>query len=203
MKTKYKEKIGAYTIIKFIDNATVDSEETKRRIELMITSEMTETDIEKLYNENLVYARVGDEADLIDDEHAEQIQSKLDGMGEHQLLLGSGDYIADYQGVEYQIKKAGKWEKEQINEIGVNLPSGAILDKDLTQEQKNEISAQQEKDRITALTTEEKEDEKRSKLHVLAREAITKAEEAELLGETFDKQAWLQPKRTEIELLYA
>jgi hypothetical protein len=203
MKIKYKEKIGDKTIIRFVCDAQVDVEETKKKIAAMITPQMTEKEIENLYIENLVYAKVGNEAELVDDETAEQIQNKLDTMDEHQLLLDSGEYDVDYRGVEYWIKKSSKWGKEQINETGIALPSGSVLDGDLTQEQRAEIAAQQEADRIAGLTPEQKAEEKRSKLHVLAREAITKAEEAELLGETFDKQAWIQPKKAELEKLYA
>lgn len=203
MKVEYKEKIGDRTIIRFIADAAIDSEETKKKIEPMVTQQMTEDEVENLYMENLVYARVGLEADLIDDELAEHLQNKLDKMKTHQLLSDSGEYIADYRGVEYWIKKSGKWRKEKIEKTGVDLPEEAVLQEDIKAEQQEEISAQQEIERIAALTPQEKENEKKTKLHTLAREAIIKAEEAELLDETFDKKLWLQPKKLEIERLYA
>ena len=85
MKVLYKEKIGNKTIIRFIADAVVDNEETKKRVSALIKPGMTEKEIENLYNENLVYAKVGQEADLIDDDLAGRLQSKLDEMGEHKL----------------------------------------------------------------------------------------------------------------------
>ena len=82
-------------------------------------------------------------------------------------------------------------------------PSGAVLQENLSGEQQQEIAAQQAAEQIAALTPEQRAEELRRRLYVLAREALAKAEEAELLGETFDKQAWLQPKKEELERLYA
>ena len=203
MKVRYKEKIGSYVIIRFIADAPVDVEETKRKIADMITPEMTEEDAQQLYMDNLIYAKVGDEGELIDDHLGEQDQKKLDEAGEHRLLLESGEYISDYLGTEYWIKKSGKWLQERIEGIGIALPKGAVLQEDIAAWQQAEISAQQEAERIAALPPGEKEEEKKARLHALAREAIQKAEEAELLEEAFDKLSWLKPKRAEVEALYA
>jgi hypothetical protein len=202
MKTKYLEKIGDYTIVRFINNAAVDPEKTKSKIKSMITPEMTEIDIEKLYMENIVYAEVGAGAENIEEEIAEQVQRKLDERGENLQLLDNGEYIADYRGTEYWIKNSDKWGKEKIEEIGVDLPERAILQDDITAEQQAEISLQQEEERIAALTPEEKIKEKSDKLHAIAREVIMKAEEAELLGEVFDKTGCLHLKKADIEKIY-
>jgi hypothetical protein len=198
----YKKKIGEYTIIRFIDNAAVDPEKTKSKIKSMIAPEMKEGDIEKIYNDNLVYANIDQEAEHIEDEAAEQMQRKLDGRGENRQLLDNGEYIADYRGAEYWFKNSDKWEKEKIEEIGVDLPEHAVLQDDITAEQQAEISLQREEERIAALTPEEKEKEKNNRLHALARETIMKAEEAELLGEVFDKTGCLQLKKADIEKIY-
>jgi len=203
MKVIYKGKIDEYIIIMFVTNATIDSEATKKRIAPEITQEMSEEDIENLYMENLVYADVGSEADLVEDTYGDEIQKKLDAAKKNQLLLYSGKYICNYKGVKYWIKVLSKWKEEEINTIGVKLPTGAILQEDLSEEQRKEIASQRELDRIAGLTPEKKAEEKTIRLHSLAREAINKAEEAELLGEEFDKLAWLNPKKAEIEALYA
>jgi len=184
MKVKYKEQVGEFTVVRFLTDATVDIEASKRE-------------------EKTVWAKVGPEADLIEDSDAEQIQQALDGKGEHQQLLDTGEYIDDYRGVEYNIKRSGRWEKEKIEELGESLPAGAVLQEDLTREQQAEMSAQRESDRIAALTPEKRAEELSNKIHALAREANNKAADAELLGEDFDKLAWLQPKREELERLYA
>jgi len=184
MKIKYKEQVGEQTIVRFLAEATIDIEASKRE-------------------ERTVYALVGPEADLIEDDVAEPLEAALAVRGENQQLLITGEYIADYRGVEFNIKRSGKWEKETIEELGISLPEGAVLQENLTQEQQAEMSTQREEARIAALTPEKRAEELNAKLHALAREARNKAADAELLGEVFDIQAWLQPKREELELLYA
>ena len=203
MKAVYKDKIGDHTVIRHIANAAVDSEKTKEKIAPMFTAEMTEKEIEKLYMDNLVYASVGPEAALVDIETAEHLQKKLAGLSANQLLLENGEPIADYRGVEYWEKKSGKWQKGKIENIGITLPAGAVLQDNLLQEQQQEIYELQEVERIAALTEKEKAQEKDSRLHALAREAVMKSEEAELLEKEFDKKAWLLPRKAEIEKKYA
>lgn len=184
MKVMYKSQVGEYNIVRFVIDAAFDPEASKKE-------------------KKRVCCKVGPEAEMISDEQAGQIQHKLDAMGEHQLLLVNGKYIPNYHGVEYLIKESGKWLEKKIEEIGLDLPASAVLRENLTKEQQKEISAQREAERIAGLAPEEKEKEKKAKLHALAREALNKAEEADLLGEEFDKAAWLQPKKAELEAVYA
>ena len=201
MKVKYKSIIDGYVIVLFIDDAVVDTEETIAKVESLITSEMTQSDIENLFMSNLVYAKLGPEAELIDDQNAEMILAKLALQGKHQLLLDNDyEYIPDHRGTEYWIKKSGKWKQEKIEKLGISLPAGAVLQ--VSPEQQLEISNQKEVDRIAALTPEQKAEEKKNRLYALAREASRRAEDADFLGETFDKKVWFVPKKAEIEALY-
>jgi len=203
MKVRFKEKIGEHTIVRFIADAVWDSEKTKRKIAPILKPGMPKKTIKQLYMDNLVPADYGFVADVIEDGEAAMQQIKLADKGKDQLLLVSNEYIADNRGVEYHIKKSGVWKKEQIEELGVSLPKGGVLKEDLTKEQQIEISVQREEERIAALTPEQASEEKNRSLHAAAREALMKAEEADLLGEIFDKQAWLLPKKIEIEKKYA
>jgi len=213
MKVKFKEKSGDYTIVRFIRDAVVDTVATNAAIAAnFFTPEMKQQEKDRILRENyeqgnFVYAGYGEEADLVEDNEGEQIQQALSGLEKNQLLLDAGrnvgQKIADYRGVEYNIKKSGEWKKERIEEIGLSLPKGAILQENLTREQQIEMSEQQETKRIAGLSAEQKEEEKETRLRAAAREALNRAQEEELLGKTFDKQAFLQPKKAEIELLYA
>jgi hypothetical protein len=198
MKILYKEKIGGYSVIRYIADAAVDSEKTKERIAPLIKPKMKEEEAKQLFMENLVYGKPGSEGELIEDARAEQIQKKINEKGDNRLLLDNGKYIPDYCGVEYWIKASGGWAQKKVEEIGLPLPTGAILQDELTEEQQKEISAQKEGERIAALSNKEKSEEVQTRLRALAREANQKAEDAELLEEVFDKQAWFQLKKTEI-----
>jgi len=169
MKVKYNEKIGIFTIIRFITDITWDPVKTEKKIKSMITPEMTEEDKKRLYMDNLEPADYGSEAEVIEDDEAEIIKQKLDAMDENKKLLDKDDndeyeYIDDYRDVEYWIKSADTWTKEKLMEIGQALPSGAILQENLTSEQQQEISAQQEKERFDALTPEQQAKEKKAKI---------------------------------------
>jgi len=202
MKALYKDKIGEYNIVLFITDVPIDTEATNVKIEPMKKPGMTKEEIDRLFMDNLQPSKFGPEADIVEDSVAIKIQRKLDARGENCLLLVGGDYIADYRGAEYWIKESGKWEKERIEDVGIGLPVGAVLQENLSKEQQEEIFGQQEAERIAGLSPEEKAKEKSSRLHAIARETIMKAEEAELLGEMFDKQVWLQSEKVEIEKLY-
>jgi len=203
MQVMYKQEIDGYTIIRFIANAVDDPEATKAKILPMMTDEMTKEEIEALYEENKVFSIVGPEAELIEDSVGIEKQRKLDTAGKHRLLLVSGEYISNFKDVEYWSHKTGKWQKEKINNLGENLPADAVLQEDLTEEQQKEINFQNEQDRIASLTPDEKTKEKEAKLFAIAREAISRHDEAELLGLPFDKIAWITPRRSEIEAQYA
>ena len=203
MKILYKEQIGKHTIIRLMADAVVDNEATKKQIETLVTPEITEEEIENIYNQNLVYAKVGPEAELVDDEIGKQIQLKLDEKGKHQLLLDSGDYLDDYRGVEYWTKEAGKWEKIKIEEIGVNLPKRSVLPENLTQEQNAEISTQQEAERIAEMSEEDKARIKQTALENLADEADRLDRRAKIQQQTFDPIIWYRERASIIELKYA
>jgi len=202
MKIKYKEKIGEYTVIWFITDAVVDPEATKDKIESLITSEMTEADIEQLYMANLVYAKVGPEADLLENSVGEAIQQKLNNKGENQLLLDNGEYVDNYCGVEYWILKSGKWAKEKIENIGIALPSGAVLPDQLTGEQQAEIYAQQEAERIAAMPPEEKATAKQAALDALADEADRLDRRAKIQNQIFDPILWYRERADAVEAKY-
>jgi len=203
MKLIYKEKISEYTVYRRVADASIDPEATRKKVESMIKPEMSEAEINQLYFNNPVYAKVGPEAAFVNDSVGETVQNKLDALGENRLLLLNGEYLADYRGTEYWVKIDGVWLKEKIEAVGIELPEGAILQENLNDEHQAEIATQQEKERIAALTPEQTEKEKTDKLYALAREALMKKEEADLLGESFDAKAYVNSKKVSVEEVYA
>ena len=164
MKVFYKDKIGEHTVISSVADAVVDTQKTMKKIAGLITAEMTEADIQLVFNNNLVYAGVGEEAELVADGVAEQIKEKLATTGKNKRLLENGEYIEDHRGEEYWAKRSGKWRKEKVEEIGVPLPADSVLQEFITQEQQQEIYEQQEEERLAALTPEQRDEELERKL---------------------------------------
>ena len=206
MKVKNKIKIGEHLVISHISDAVADPAATMAKILPLTTPAMTDQEKELLYNENLVYGLLGNEAEYIVDELGEQLQNKLDAKGEHQLLLDDGEYITDNRNVEYWIKKSSKWKKEKIGEeaIGVELPPNAILQENLSKEQLEEISAQQEAERVASLTPEQRAKERIALLkreladtdYVAAKIAEGSATIAEYADAIAQRQAWRQEINT-------
>jgi len=177
MKLRYKEKVGEYDIVRFVRDAVIDSQKTMKKIEALISPEMSEADIKRLFNDNLEFAQPGGEADLIEDAEGEQTSEMLAAMDSNKRLLTSLEYIDDHRGVEYWHKPAGTWLKETVEEIGVALPSDAIKQENLDSEQQLEIREQQEAERFAALTPKQQAEETKRKveaqLAALDREYLT------------------------------
>ena len=200
MKVVYKDKIDNHTVIRFLDNAAVDSEKTKEKIAPLITEDMTEEEVEQLYMANLVYASVGHEAELVDIETGEHLQQKLNEREANQLLLESGDFIADYRGTEFWVKTSGKWVKEKIEKIGIALPVGAILQENLFQQEKEqaEIAVQEEEDRLAKLTPKQLAVEKEAEIAKALREVSILKGEYEIVDKPFDAKAEFKLRKDKI-----
>jgi hypothetical protein len=119
------------------------------------------------------------------------------------VLRARGVYIPNQKGVQYWIKQNGAWKKETVEEIGLGLPEEGILQENLTENQQEEISVQQEAARIAGLPAEKKAEEKTAMIRAVAAEAINRSQIAELTGEIFNKNEWFNEKKAEIEAVYA
>jgi hypothetical protein len=156
MKVQYTTQDGAYRIVTGIGDAAVDPEATKQRIAPLITAGMTKQEIDQLFMAHVVYAQPGPGGELVDDTAAEAVREKLAAKGAHRELLESGEYLTNVRGLEYWIKRSGRWGKETVGEIGTVVPAKAVLPAELTEEQRREIAGQEEADRVAALTPEQR-----------------------------------------------
>jgi hypothetical protein len=157
----------------------------------------------KLYEDNAVYCMPAANQEIIEDAVADEINEKLTSLNNNERLLEDGTVIKDFVGVSYYIKENGKWDKKVIDEVGVTVPEGALMEEDLTSEMREEILYQAELERIAALSAEEKEKEKESAIALVKSEARLKKEEADIADEVFDAKAWFGARKDEIEAKYA
>jgi hypothetical protein len=123
--------------------------------------------------------------------------------GKNRQLTDSLEYIPDFTGIEYLIKENGEWDKRIVEDAGIPLPEGSVLPDAMTPGQRDELQAQNERNRIASLSAKEKADEKVKSLASAKTEARVKKEEAEIADEAFDAKAWYQNRKAEIELKYA
>jgi hypothetical protein len=221
MKTKYTERVEDYELIIMITDAVFNPEETRKNFESLVTEEMTDDDVEILYRDNpdkIAYSPPTNGV-LISDEEAvplelkiEELRKKKDEKDEHgktnpraghERIANDGQTIPDWRGVSYWIKQDETWVHAAIEHIGVALPSGAVLQEELTPDQNNEIREQQEAARLAALTPDQKAAEKENALNTAKTTARIKKEEAEVADEEFNAKAWFQQRKAEIEAKYA
>jgi len=219
MQTIYKVKFGRYNVITHVAGAVADSRATEEKVLAILKKQMaekkikeaedifsaavklgmTKKELESLFNENIVYAKTGEEAENVDDVKGNLVQEKLKNRGEKKLLLENMEYIPNHLGTEYHVKRSGKWRKEKVEEIGIELPEGAVLQEELTREQQKEIAEQQEADMIAEMPPEQKEEAKQNELDALADEADRLDRRHKIRRKPFDSAAYYDEGAKKIE----
>jgi hypothetical protein len=207
MKVMHYRQAGAYEIVTGFTGLAPDPEGTVIKAAPFLTEGMAEAQIEAVLREHTEYRLNYENAHVVEDSIAEDGMQKLKGCEAHQALTTALEYIPDYTGTEYWIKAGGAWSKEAIAEPGIELPGGAVPADALMELQNKqaseEIKNQLERQRIAALTSEKKEEEKAQRLKAAARKVLQDAETAELMGEPYDKGAEYAKEKTAIEEMYS
>ena len=111
----------------------------------------------ELVKENAVYFQPKPGEVFIEDEQHETL-TQIE-IGEFAKLCIDGTVIPDYSEQTIHQKISDRWVIINLD-FGESFPVGAILSRDLTDEQKIEIATQTESDRITELSDIDKETEK-------------------------------------------
>ncbi len=144
--------------------------------------------------------------EIIKDSKAENITKKMiDALQSGKLLDKNLDQIDDYRGKIFWKKVNSKWEKSDINKLGEVPVIGAIEDKNLTDAQRIEISAQMEIDRIAAMKPAEREAEKLAVITGLKSRAAMMKVELDIDGDLKalkKSQDWLKIEIAKVEKKY-
>jgi hypothetical protein len=206
VKIKRTESIGEYKIIQGISdpapNPVATETEAFHHITVAEYRAMSEAELKELFSQHIVYADPGPDGELVQDDVAEDILSKLEALKQNEKLLDNLEILPDWRGVEYWHKTGEVWSKQKITQIGVIPPDGFILPDKLTTEHRREIAAQEEMDRLTKLTAEERAKEKENALNALKAEALRQKEMAEIADEPFDAKAWYQAEAAKVNAKY-
>lgn len=157
--------------------------------------------------EHAVYFTPGPGEEIIDDNKADEITALMvDATANNQLIKSDLTVVDDYRGKTYWKKLTDGWKKQEILKLGDVPKSGYIEDKNLTVEQKSEISEQLEKERIAALSSMEKEAEKLIVIAELKMQAVTMRSSLEIDGDpdALEKaREWLNEEVAKVEIKYA
>lgn len=156
----------------------------------------------QLVKENAVYFQPKQSEVFIEDAQYEKFMKKE--IGEFGKLTLAGKVIPDYSGHFIYQKIENRWIILTLI-LGDKFPSGAILERDLTEEQKIEISEQAENDRIAELSGPEKEAEKQSMIAGIANQAAAMRSALEIQGDPdalIKSQDWYSEQLALIEEKY-
>ncbi len=139
---------------------------------------------------------------FIEDEQYQKLVKKE--IGEFGKLTLAGKVIPDYSGQSIYQKTGVKWIIINLD-FGDKFPDGAILVRNLTDEQKIEIADQTEIDRISELSGPEKETEKQNAIDGIAYQAAKMRSALEIQGDgkaLVKSQDWYNAELVIIEAKY-
>ena len=99
------------------------------------------------------------------------------------LLLITGDTVDDLRGKVAWNSIESTWKKRTIQYLTEKLETYETLEDNLTDEQKKEIAAQLEAERVANLTTEQKEVETAARIDVLLNQSVVMRSKLEIQGD--------------------
>jgi hypothetical protein len=161
----------------------------------------------ELFNSNATYFTPGKNESILSDSDYTALKKTYDALTGNQVLCVTGAVVADYRNTTYWTKTGGSWTSTTISTLGVSVPSGSIVEVDLTSAQKTEISDQTETARIAALSDADKLTESTAKktaaktaaANMYTEEIISGTDSAAALS---DSQASYKTALAEINKLY-
>jgi hypothetical protein len=168
-------------------------------------------EFEKKYRElilsNAEYFGLQEHEIYIEDSEAAKFETlMIDATQNGDLVDKDKNIIQDNRGKIYWLKSGDTWNKAEILNLGDIPAVGAKEFNDLSIEEKQEIIDQVETDRIAALSSTQKAEEKALKLSDLITQAAQMKSELEVQGESNAlqiSQDWLAAESDKLDLIYA
>ena len=189
------EIVDGHEVVIDARERTYDPQETARYVKEHFP-EAKEEELVRLFEENKQYAPLQQNERALPDNTCHMYKEKRANLKSDEKLLSDGTIINDYRNKEYWIKEDDRWAKNKILQLGADIPQSAIPADDLHNEeyqvQREEITRQEETDRLLSLTPEQKEQELQAALDNLADEAARLEKRAQIQGKVFDAIAWYQ-----------
>lgn len=122
-----------------------------------------------------------------------------------QLLTLDGHVITDHRGLEYWFQVEGEWMKTVIKGLDEELPPGAKLRTELTDDECDEIRQQAEIERISKLNDGQREKEKQDRVKEALAVAARVRSQYEIEGRADplgDSKQWFKAEVKRLENLY-
>jgi hypothetical protein len=166
MKVITTKNIDGIEIIDNIQDAKyfIDPEKTKQNIikKGIVLEDKTIEERRKIFHDNAIYFGLGPNMEYIEDEkEIEKLEFLLKSRRPGDVLKKQDKLvIPDDREKIFFLKESGQWTENKVLKLGQVIPVNAVFAENLTEEQKQEIAKQREKQRIIALSENERNAEK-------------------------------------------
>jgi hypothetical protein len=160
----------------------------------------------QLYREHAAYFMPSGYEE-IDGQAFDSLQKKFSELRPKQYLTIEGNIMTNKRGEKYWLKDEFGWTEFTVCELGEEIPTGAIHKDKLSNADIADIILQKEAERISKLTTEQKQHEKDEKMKRLLSFAAGKRSEYEISGVNPENslalsQKWYRDEASKLETLY-
>jgi hypothetical protein len=203
----YKE-IDGYKVIDGIEEMYIDAEATKAEIR-KIYPEM------KLFSKELILkhaiyfgTNVPFEYKIVKDDEARELFIKFEAAANKSCKLSAAlEEIDDNRNVVTWKKTGDNWKKNVIVKLEEKINPSEIKESDLTVEQQEEINIQLNKERIDALSDEDRQKEKEMMIEAILNQSINMRSGLEIQGvpaadALLQAQTWYNTEVIKVEELY-
>jgi len=199
------EVIDGYEVVTKAGERTCDPAETLNYVRERYPN-ASENEIKQLCDANKQYAPLQKNEKELPDNTCCQFNEKLAALTKHEKCLTDGTVIPDLRETEYWEKADNRWVKNKVSKLGETIPTSAVSVEDMNKEeyaaQRQEISDQQEIDRIETLAQEDRETELQGRLDALADEAARLEKRAQIQRKDFDPVAWYEEEAQKLHEKY-
>lgn len=152
---EYKTFDRAYRVCSGFEDAT-EAEAVAAKIQLLKVLDDVIELRKSVVRDNPVYFQVPGETNVLDS-HAELLRKALSELKDHELLTLDGKTVLDERGRRaWTLEDSGRWDYLTISKLGEKLPANYRWSEDLSPVELNAIREQMDRDRIEAMTPDER-----------------------------------------------
>lgn len=158
---------------------------------------------DEILNQSTIYFETTAKEIRLNENQYINLITKMKSKKGAELLTADGEIITDKRGVIFWQKKGNTWTEKTINKLGEDIPEDGKVE--LNAIEQKEINDQQNKNRISKLTTEQKAAEKNRHMDILLNQAAIMKAKLELQDDSdalAKAKQWLKDKEDEVKAMY-
>lgn len=179
---EYKTFDRAYRVCSGLEDAT-EAETMAAKVQLFKVLDDVVELRRVVTKNNPVYFQVPGETNALDN-HAELLRKALSELKDRELLTLDGKVISDERGRRaWKLEDSGRWDYMTIAKLGEKLPEGYRWNEDLSPVELNAIREQMDRDRIEAMSVDERRARAESEIDAALDAIVRRHLRAQIKGE--------------------